>query len=268
MTVVVPTDADLSEKVRAALRLRHPAPSARGAPRGALLEEVRNATGFGATRSADALAFSFWPSDGLTVTGYEIKASRADWLRELKDPEKSFAFARFCDFWWIAAATPKVVDVDELPPGWGLLVLNAKDRLHPIVAAKKLQPESMTREILMSIVRAACTSTWEPVVRAHVEEVSKQIRTGAAIDARITSQELKALQERVKKFEEASGVTLDRYEGPERIGAVVKAVRGVLHHGYGGAQDTLATYARVLSSLAKQCEDALDEIRRLSQEAA
>lgn len=262
------SDADLSAKVRAALRLRHPASSARGAARGALLEEVRNATGFAATRSADALAFSFWPSDGLTLIGYEIKASRADWIRELKDPEKSFAFARYCDFWWIAAGTTKVVDVEELPPGWGLLVLNAKDRLHPIVPARKLAPEPLTRDILMSIVRTACTSAWEPVVQAHIKEVSQRVRESAESDSRQVRRDLEALQARVREFEASAGVSLSGYEGPRQIGAAVRAVMGALSAGYGGAADTIGAHAKVLRRLAEQCEAALEEIQHMQQEAA
>lgn len=259
------TDADLSAAVRAALRLRHPAPNARGNTRSVLLEEVRNATGFDATRSADALAFHFWPSDGLHITGYEIKASRADWIRELKDPEKSFAFARYCDFWWIAAATPKLVEVEELPTGWGLLVLNAKGRLHPVVAAKKLAPEPMPRGILMSIVRGACTSTWEPVVQAQVDELTARIRANVQAEARETKRALEDIKQRVREFEEASGVAIDAYDPPEKIGAVVRLVKDVLRPGYGGAIHTVQQHATALRALLNQCELALKELLELQQ---
>ena len=46
------------------------------------LWEVRDATGYGASRSADAIAFGVWPSRGLSIVGFEIKSSRSDWLRE------------------------------------------------------------------------------------------------------------------------------------------------------------------------------------------
>jgi len=29
-----------------------------------------------------------WPSGGLEIHGHEVKVSRSDWLRELKEPEK------------------------------------------------------------------------------------------------------------------------------------------------------------------------------------
>lgn len=44
-----------------------------------VLGEVRWATGYGkqSERRADAIVMSLWPSRGLTVTGFEFKASRA-----------------------------------------------------------------------------------------------------------------------------------------------------------------------------------------------
>ena len=38
----------------------------------ALLREVRNAAGYNATRSADAIAFNLWPSRGLEINGEEF----------------------------------------------------------------------------------------------------------------------------------------------------------------------------------------------------
>lgn len=48
-------------------------------PEWAILFDVGNATGGRATRRADAVAMSLWPSRGLELYGFEIKVSRADW---------------------------------------------------------------------------------------------------------------------------------------------------------------------------------------------
>ena len=58
-------------------RLRDRYPSAAYA----FFEQVRNGTGYSRTvvRTADALAFSLWPSRGLTLDGFEIKAYRGDY---------------------------------------------------------------------------------------------------------------------------------------------------------------------------------------------
>lgn len=258
------SDVDLTHSVMQALRQRHPVRDAVGATRGVLLEEVRNSTGFSATRSCDAMAFEFWPSAGLHITGYEVKASRADWLRELKDPEKAFTFSRYCDFWWVAAASKDVVQLEELPPMWGLLVLNAKGKLHPVVGAKQLPAEPMSRAVLMSVIRAACSSTFEPLVAARVEVAIRQANAGVVSQLRNATRDLEDLQRRVREFEEASGISIGGHsygsESPERIGGVVRAVRSVLGAGYDGALQTVNGHADVLRRLVEQCERASEEI--------
>lgn len=100
-----------------------------GPPEHCFLSEVRNSTGHARTpRTADALAFSLWPSRGLELHGFEIKVSRGDWLRELKNPAKADAIATYCDRWWIVAGDDKVVvsPEEELPKTWGLLVASDK----------------------------------------------------------------------------------------------------------------------------------------------
>lgn len=256
--------------VRAALRARHARPDGmRGTARYALLEEVRNATGFDANRSCDAIALSFWPSDGLRIIGYEIKVSRADWLRELKVPEKAFAFARYCDQWWIVAGAAGLVNEDELPPNWGLLVPNAKGKLHPVRGAVNVRPEPMSREMLMAMVRTACESSWEPRLQALRGEAERQARASAEADLRQMRRSYEELRQRVADFEEASGVKISEHytgEQPQRIGGIVRAVRTVLSAGYDGAAQTIVGHANVLRSLAAQCDEALAEVRRLQEQ--
>lgn len=139
-------------QLRALLRDRH-LPK-RGRPEWAYLEEVRNAPGFDATRSLDALAVHLWPSRGHEIHGYEIKCSRSDWLRELKDPHKAEAFSGWCDRFWIVAA-PGIVR-DELPIAWGLL--EPKGQALRVVRQAKATPASITpaeRARLACILAAA-----------------------------------------------------------------------------------------------------------------
>ena len=102
-----------TEELRALLRKKY------AAPEYALFEEVRNGTGFSrsVTRSADALAYSLWPSRGLELHGFELKISRSDWQRELLKPAKAEALQQFCDRWWVVAPVD-LVQPGELPvPG-------------------------------------------------------------------------------------------------------------------------------------------------------
>lgn len=71
-------------------------------------------------RVADAIAVNTVASRNYKIVGFEFKASRSDWLRELKDPEKADHFVRICDEWYVVA--PKgIVQESELPEGWGYL---------------------------------------------------------------------------------------------------------------------------------------------------
>jgi len=87
-------------------------------PQYAFLPAVRDRTGMGASRTADAMAMSLWPSRGLELFGFEIKVSRMDWLRELKAPEKSEELFGYCDRWYVVVADksiyrPSILEVDK-----------------------------------------------------------------------------------------------------------------------------------------------------------
>lgn len=122
-----------------------------GAPNFALLEEVADATG-AATRYCDAIGMELWRSNGYLWHGFEIKASRSDWLNERKDPTKAHAFKRYVDRWWLVVGDTKIVRDGELPPDWGLLVPRG-DQLVVKVQAPALVPEPMPRSFLAALMR-------------------------------------------------------------------------------------------------------------------
>lgn len=149
------TEAD----VFALLAKRYGTRSGNG-PKWALIPHVRNgagwggSTGYGGLRTCDAIAVGLWPSTGLGLHGHEIKVSRSDWLRELKDPTKADAFRSFCDHWWVVAPAG-VVRADELPAGWGLLEAKGR-RLLVAVWAPALTPKKPPRGLVAALARAAC----------------------------------------------------------------------------------------------------------------
>ncbi len=119
-----------------------------------ILSEVRNAAGYDATRTADAIAMNMWPSRGLALHGFEIKVSRADWVRELRDPSKADAFMRRVDYWWLVVSDAAIVHDGELPDGWGLLAprggglgVVAEPAKHPAI--------DISRPFLASLLRRA-----------------------------------------------------------------------------------------------------------------
>lgn len=146
-----------SSAIKAALRLKY------AAPKWAVLEEVRNATGllkkrFGKKpRYADMIAMGLWPSEGLEIVGFEVKVSRADWLAEISDEKKAVAVKQFCDRWYLVTHSEKIVKDGELPAGWGWLVVEGL-KVREIVPAPKLSSQPITREFLASLMRNATTS--------------------------------------------------------------------------------------------------------------
>ncbi len=136
------------------LRERYAAKSGNG-PEWAYIEKVRDAAGFNAKRTADAMALSLWPSRGNELHGFEVKVSRGDWRRELADPAKADGWHAIVDRWWIVA--PKgVVPRDELPATWGLLETGVRGlavtKQAPLLQETRLP---LDRQLLVPILRAA-----------------------------------------------------------------------------------------------------------------
>lgn len=156
-----------SADIRAALVLRYPAQSH------ALMFEVAPQTG-GGTRYADAVSVGLWASHGHAIEGFEIKVSRADWLNELKQPEKSEPVAKYCHRWWLACA-PGIAMADELPPGWGMLELQAGGTLRVKVQATKREPVAITPGFFASLIRRGA----EPDNEAIAKLVQREMRAFA-----------------------------------------------------------------------------------------
>lgn len=220
----------------------------------------------GRWRRADALAIGLWRSRGHDVHGFEIKADRRDWLRELDDPSKAEAVARWCAHWWIVTV-PDVVRNGELPSGWGLMVLGKRglrvrtqaprqDHVEPLSPAmwvrliKKLRDRPSADQIVARVRAAEARGEQRALRRAHLE------LAGAP-------RELAELRERVTAFEQASGMELGVF-GTERARAVGRAAALVARGG-------LDAYVRELEWLAatvRRESERLDEHRGAVARAA
>lgn len=118
-------------------------------------EHVRSAAGFDAQRTADFMAMDLWPNfgKGLELHGFEVKVSRSDWLVELKNPWKSEAFRPYMNRWWLAASDPKIVK-DDLPEGWGLMVMTARGLRVVVQAPANPDVQPMPKTMMASFTRA------------------------------------------------------------------------------------------------------------------
>ena len=121
----------------------------------ALFFELKNGTGFGRQdRYLDAFAFNLYPSKKHWRVAYEIKVSRADFLSELKKPEKrAFGFDISHEFWY--ACAPDVAKPEEIPEGCGLLVVQGGKLVQKVVAQQR-QPRELTMAEMAALARASC----------------------------------------------------------------------------------------------------------------
>lgn len=122
-------------------------------PRFAFGEHVKSGGGFDSPRIADFMAIDLWPSSGYAIHGHEVKVSRADWLRELADPTKAEAFKAYCDRWWLVVPDRSIVR-DDLPAGWGLMVMDPGGAVRVATPAPRLTPEPMPRAMQATFARA------------------------------------------------------------------------------------------------------------------
>lgn len=193
-------------------------------PECAFFTEVANGTGGHCSRHADALVMGLWPSRGLHLSGFELKASRADWLRELKDPAKADVIATYCDYWWVVVCQAAFVADGELPKTWGLMAADS-GKLKVIVDAPKLEAKPVSRAFLAAICRKAAEQTVDK------DAIDKALRDGRAqgvaeAEAIVSCEkrDRERLEERVRQFEEASGIKIDTWKPAAEIGKAVRLV--------------------------------------------
>lgn len=122
-----------------------------GARRYAVAAHVPSAP-VGPLRVCDFMAIDCWRSGNFAVHGHEIKISRSDWLKELRDPSKAESFKRYCHYWWLVVPDLSIVRGDTLPPGWGLLVGETTLRAAKVAVPQK--PVPMPTSTNVALLRA------------------------------------------------------------------------------------------------------------------
>lgn len=202
----------------------------------ALLPQVRNRSGFadgdvargGPVRYADAIAVGLWASRGNPIHGFEIKVARADWLKELKAPDKAEPVAAFCNYWWIAAP-PNVAAALEVPDGWGLLTFTPNGTLKTAKDAPRRDGAPLTAGFVSSVLRRAAEALpGEQELKARYDLGWKE-GTAAAHKSDQWSlanekEQREGLQRLIAEFEEAAGIRLQTYQGGKQLGEAVRLV--------------------------------------------
>lgn len=139
----------LAEEVLA--KLEHVFPKSSG---NLILPSVRDGlSDLKSARVADAIVISTWPSRGLFIAGIEIKVTKTDWRAELRNAAKAEAFAKYCQFWYMAFPTT-VVPLGEIPPRWGAISVRRDGAT--IVKQAILNEDAIVPEpFFISLIKAA-----------------------------------------------------------------------------------------------------------------
>lgn len=198
-------------------------------PAFAYLPHVNAGTGAYSGRTVDAVAMGVWPSRGLELHGIEIKCSRADWLREMRSPEKSEGILGYMDRWWLVTSDKTMVMAGELPPTWGWMAVEGTTRVKVLVDAPKLDPKPISRPFLAAVLRNAGRTLLgaDEVARLRSRADDEGQRRGYAAGLRDGKASMvgdRELREAVEVFEKASGIKITARGGwdADRLGAVIR----------------------------------------------
>jgi hypothetical protein len=238
------------------------------APAWAFIRHARNTTGFSRqVRTADAIAMSLWPSRGLELLGFEVKVSRYDFTRELKDPEKAEEIQQYCDRWWLAVGDAEIVHKGELPPTWGLMELR-NSKLRVIAEAPKLTAKPLNRGFLAALLRCAITTTgteaqYKAIRESAFEDGKAKGREVAERRLQMVATEKTKLEETIAGFEKGAGLSLSALSarfGARKVGEVVKMV---LNGGIEKDLESLRGIHAIANSLASSLQQEINAIESL-----
>ena len=237
------------------LKVRYPAPEF------ALIPNVADALGVVPSRRADAVAMGLWLSHGHDMQGFELKSSRADWLREKKNPSKSDAIAKYCDRWWLVLGHASIAKEGEVPPSWGILVPHGAG-LRVARQAVRVEARALDKPFIAALLRAAYNNIDRAEVEAEVElRVAKAKKEmGKALERQQDAheQEIAGLRLGIGSFEERSGVSISKWNA----GEVGHAVRCLVSSKFDAGR--LDRIRERLIDLAGGLALAVDEYRHVS----
>lgn len=172
-------------------------------------------------RRIDVVAFRLWGDN--VLLGFELKVSRSDWLRELKQLEKSRDWARSVDQFFVVAPAGCVQD-GELPIGWGLIEwresgLRLKAQPHVVEAPKSLPREIAARLIARQQQRAVSGERAERDRDRHEirAELLKEFERRHERDTLTLRDQLKESKDLLSELETLAGLTPREWNRNEKL---------------------------------------------------
>lgn len=127
----------------------------------AMFFELQLCTGWvGSQQRLDAWSIPLWPSlsrEG--IAAYEVKTSRSDFLRELKQPDKRVAGIKRCNRFYFVTTEKVVKEESEIPPECGWLLFE-----NGVLKTVREAPEHECEKPDWGTVRAICRRAFDSEV--------------------------------------------------------------------------------------------------------
>lgn len=128
-------------------------------PGSVVIEELRISCGFDgeAARSIDIWGIEANASKGCTATAYEIKVSRGDFLRDIRNPFKQRGARLFSDKFYFVAPEG-MINVREIPD-WAGLIDAKPEGLRTVVSAPFRSKDAPSWPLVVSMLRREAIAT-------------------------------------------------------------------------------------------------------------
>ncbi len=218
----------------------------------------------GRQRLADGVAVPTYESRGCEMYGFEVKVTRSDWLRELKEGSKAEACAQHCDKFWLVLGDGAIASDDEVPAPWGIMVPHG-DGLKVRRQAKELREERIDwpRRLLITLARKAYKSANDSVRDIRHEAYRSGYDDGKQSGAKSwDAQRAQADHQFRETVQQVAGIWNDNVDTMERLKRRLAAGDAVLAKEWGDSP------AAAIRAVAKDLEDRARAIEKVLREAA
>lgn len=214
-------------------------------------------------RRADFIAANMWKSRGYSTVAVEIKVSRQDWLRELKNPAKQETISKYVDHIYLAVPDAKIVGPGELPSGWGLFVLQGSRLVRKVAPAdlKSNSPREFYTRMIQKLILERAKDV-ETMAASRLEEKVQQACASSNRTIESLQWELENLRNKEVTLDRIAHELAARREDPERVRKALRILDllgdGRFH------RDALTGLLEFTAQAVERVGSAITEIHALS----
>lgn len=249
-------DAKLTATTELALRKKY------SPPEWALFYEFQVKQG---GRRADCIALNTWPSRDFKVIGFEIKASRSDWKREMRESAKNDMFVGQCDEFYLVTAKKGILKDGELPNGWGHLRLTGSGlRKEEQSNLTEAQDQPMKKAFWAKLAAKAFD---DGVPNERINAAKRQgFKEGKERASNTTDYSIQRLRRKAEKWDEVKDSPLDLLSFDTDTLQEIQTARDFIEKVEGGGY---AGFDQSISGIETRLErmvETLEEIENLRED--